>query len=55
MAKGVVKPVDAEAAARLINGAALEAALWVAASEAPEAALPKAQAALKILLSGFRA
>lgn len=55
MAKGVVKPVDAEAAARLINGAALEAALWVAASQAPEAALPKAKAALKILLSGFRA
>ena len=55
MAQGVVKSVDAEAAARLINGAALDAAQWVAASDAPEAALPKAQAALKLLLDGLKA
>jgi AcrR family transcriptional regulator len=53
--QGVVKPVDAEAAARLINGAALDAAQWVAASDEPEAALPKAQTALKLLLDGLKA
>lgn len=52
-AAGIVKPVDVEAAARLINGAALNAALWVAASEDPEAVLPKAIAALTMLLTGF--
>ena len=55
IAEGVVKPVDAEAAARLMNGAALDAAQWVAASDDPQTALPKAQAALTLLLSGFRA
>ncbi|HEV7415971.1 MAG TPA: TetR/AcrR family transcriptional regulator, partial [Tianweitania sediminis] len=35
--EGTAKPVDAEAAARLINGAALNAALWIAASEDPRA------------------
>jgi len=35
IAEDVVKPVDPEAAARLINGAALNAALWVAASDEP--------------------
>lgn len=52
--RGLVKPVDAEAAARLINGAALDAALWVAASDDPQAALPRAQQALTHVLSGFR-
>ncbi|MEQ9245986.1 MAG: TetR/AcrR family transcriptional regulator, partial [Nitratireductor sp.] len=33
IAQGVLKPVDAEAAARLLNGAALNAALWIAASD----------------------
>ena len=35
--RGVLKPVDPEAAARLMNGAALNAALWVAASDDPDA------------------
>ena len=34
--QGILKPVDAEAAARLLNGAALNAALWIAASEDPK-------------------
>jgi hypothetical protein len=37
--EGTVKPVDAEAAARLINGAALNAALWIAAADDPRAVL----------------
>ncbi len=50
---GQLKPVDIEAAARLLNGAALNAALWVAASATPETTLPKALAAFKCLTSGF--
>ncbi len=54
-AEGIVKSVDVEVAARLINGAALNAALWVAASPQPEVILPKAIEALSCLLSGFLA
>jgi AcrR family transcriptional regulator len=50
---GTVKPVDAEAAARLINGAALNAALWVAASDDPHAVLAKAVDAFRSLASGL--
>lgn len=50
-----IKPVDAEAAARLMNGAALNAALWVAASDDPEATLPKVMAAFNALGSGLLA
>ena len=53
MAKGILKPLDAEAAARLISGAALNAALWVAASEHSEAVLPKAVAAFRALAEGL--
>jgi len=53
MKGGVLKPVDAEAAARLISGAALNAAMWVAASESPETVLPKAQAAFRALAEGL--
>ncbi len=52
---GVVKPMDAEAAARLVNGAAMDAALWVAASDDPHATLRKAQDALRHLMSGLLA
>ena len=55
MAKGTIRPCDAEAVARLINGAALDAAQWVAASDDPQAALPKAQEALGLLLRGLKA
>lgn len=53
--KGIFKPVDVEAAARLLNGAALNAALWVAASDDPEVTLPKAIDAFQLLVSGLLA
>lgn len=51
--KGILKPVDAEAAARLISGAALNAALWIAASDTPEEVLPKAVDAFRCLATGL--
>ncbi|WP_208605568.1 TetR/AcrR family transcriptional regulator [Methylobacterium tarhaniae] len=50
---GAIPPVDAEAAARLLNGASLHAALWVAASDAPEATLGKALEAFRRLAEGL--
>lgn len=50
---GLLRPVDAEAAARLINGAALDAALWVAAADDPRTVLPKAIDAFRCLASGL--
>jgi len=55
IAQGILKPVDAEAAARLLNGAALNAALWIAASEDPKDVLPKAIEAFSCLASGLLA
>lgn len=52
---GVMKAVDVEAAARLLSGAALNAALWVAASEQPEQTLPKAIDTFALLAGGLRA
>lgn len=51
--EGTVKPMDAEAAARLINGAALNAALWIAAADEPHAVLPKAVEAFRQLATGL--
>ncbi|WJH40034.1 TetR/AcrR family transcriptional regulator [Aliirhizobium terrae] len=51
--EGTVKPVDAEAAARLINGAALNAALWIAAAEDPQDVLAKVVDAFQQLASGL--
>ncbi|WP_329760244.1 TetR/AcrR family transcriptional regulator [Acinetobacter pittii] len=48
-----IKIVDSEAAAVLLNGAAMNAALWVASSEYSEQALPEALNAFKIFASGF--
>jgi AcrR family transcriptional regulator len=53
--EGTLKPVDPEAAARLVNGAALNAALWVAASEDRQCVLPKAVKAFQLLASGLLA
>ena len=50
---GIVKPVDAEAAARLLNGAALNAALWIAAADDPASVLPKAVEAFRCLAVGL--
>ena len=55
IASGVLKPVDAEAAARLLTGAALNAALWIAASDDPRAVLPKAIEAFRALAEGLLA
>jgi AcrR family transcriptional regulator len=53
-AEGALKPVDVEAAARLVNGAALNAALWVAASATPDEVLPRATEAFLRLAEGLR-
>ena len=52
---GIVKKVDVEAAARLLNGAALNAALWVSASDKPEETLAGAIEAFTALASGLLA
>ncbi|SPL62388.1 TetR/AcrR family transcriptional regulator [Ochrobactrum soli] len=51
---GVIKPVDIEAVSRLLNGAALNAALWVAASDNPAEVLPKAIDAFTLMASGLK-
>jgi AcrR family transcriptional regulator len=53
IAQGILKPVDAEAAARLLSGAALNAALWIAASDNPQDLLPKAVEAFRSLAAGL--
>ncbi|MCL6708019.1 TetR/AcrR family transcriptional regulator [Pseudomonas sp. R2.Fl] len=53
IAQGIMKPLDAEAAARLVSGAALNAALWIAASDRPEDVLPKAVEAFRALAEGL--
>jgi AcrR family transcriptional regulator len=55
VSEGILKPVDVEAAARLLSGAALNAALWVAASEEPQSVLPKAIEAFQCLATGLLA
>lgn len=52
---GIMKPVDIEAASRLLNGAALNAALWVAASDNPAEVLPKAVEAFTMMAGGLKA
>lgn len=54
IAEGTIKPVNAEAAARLLNGAALNAALWVAASDNPEEVVNKAIDAFKWMVDGLK-
>lgn len=53
IANGTLKLLDPEATARLLNGAALNAALWVAASEHKEDVLSKAIEAFRSLASGL--
>jgi AcrR family transcriptional regulator len=53
--QGILKPVDAEAASRLLNGAALNAALWTAASDEPKDVYPKAAEAFRCLATGLLA
>lgn len=54
-AEGVLRDVDPEATARLLNGASLHAAQWIANSDDPQATSKKAVAAFKTLLEGLRA
>lgn len=53
IAEGRFKNVDPEAAARLMNGAALNAALWVAASDDPAGTLPRAIEAFNAMAAGL--
>src|SRR5699024_181893 len=55
IAQKVLKPVDPDAAARLLSGAALNAALWVAASDDPAQTLPVAIDAFCAMATGFLA
>lgn len=50
---GIMKPVDVEAAARLLSGTAFNAALWVAASEEPRHILPKAIETFQLMAEGL--
>lgn len=51
----IMKSVDVEVAARLLSGAAMNAALWVAAAPDPNEALPKAIGAFEAICSGLHA
>ncbi|MEO1160814.1 MAG: TetR/AcrR family transcriptional regulator [Pseudomonadota bacterium] len=51
--EGTLTPVDAESAARLLNGAALNASLWIAAADDPRAVLEKAVEAFQHLAAGL--
>lgn len=48
-----IKAVDPEVAAVFLNGAAMNAALWVASSQHPEKVLPQALHAFNLFASGF--
>ena len=54
-AEGFIVDVDPEGAARLISGAALHAAQWIANGEDPAATSRRAVKAFKALLEGLRA
>ncbi|WP_144882748.1 TetR/AcrR family transcriptional regulator [Leclercia adecarboxylata] len=51
--RGVIKTVDADAAAYMLNSAAMNAALWIAASPDPQRALPAIIAVFTELASGL--
>ncbi|MCQ1833754.1 TetR/AcrR family transcriptional regulator [Neorhizobium galegae] len=51
--QGTIRPVDAEATARLVNGATLSAALWIANAEDPDTVSKKAVEAFLTLVSGL--
>lgn len=51
--QNVIKQLDAQATAYLVNGAALNASRWIAGAEDPEQASADAIASFRILLSGL--
>lgn len=55
MNEGAIRPVNTEATARLLNGATLNAALWIAGSEDPHASLEKAVDAFRSMADGLKA
>ncbi|MBN8939812.1 MAG: TetR/AcrR family transcriptional regulator [Rhizobiales bacterium] len=50
---GTIVPIDAEAVARLLNGAMLHASLWIANARDPQATSQKAVQAFQALLDGL--
>lgn len=52
--RGILKSVDADAAARMLNGAAMNAALSIAACDDPQKALPNYIEVFTLLASGLR-
>lgn len=53
IAEGMIRQVDAEATARLLNGAVLSASLWIAGAENPEATSRQAIDAFIAVASGL--
>lgn len=51
---GRVVPCDAEATARLLNGALVDAALWIAAAEDAPSRLKRAEGSMRTLMEGLR-
>jgi len=51
--EGIVHPIDPLAAARLVNGALLGAAMWIASAEDPPATSRKAIEAFQALVTGL--
>ena len=51
--RGIIQPVDVDAAASLLNGAALNAAQWVAASSYPQQALPRVIEVFTLMVNGL--
>lgn len=55
LAEGGLRPVNVEAASRLLNGAAFNAALWIATRDDQAEMLPTAQEAFAMLAEGLLA
>jgi hypothetical protein len=53
VAEGLMNPIDVKSAARLLSGAAIKAALWVAATDKPPSVVPKAIDAFQLMAKGF--
>lgn len=53
MKSGRLKRTDPEALARMLNGAMLDAAMWIADSQKPEQTLRKAKDVLRALIRGM--
>ncbi|NJL96103.1 MAG: TetR/AcrR family transcriptional regulator, partial [Anaerolineae bacterium] len=53
MAAGRTRQADPQALARMLNGALIDAALWIASTEDPRRALAHAQQGFDLLLSGL--